>query len=90
MKEYISAVLRPPAYCILLWKFLGTLGKDLGYLSTTACQRLRAARPMAKESHAHSSSELSDTDRAAFLGSRRVLSVETPTREVCWEHTDIV
>lgn len=76
VKEYISAVLRPPAYCILLWKFLGTLSKDLGYLSTTTCQRLRAARPMAKSN----SSGLSNTDRAAFLGSRRVLSVETPTR----------
>ena len=90
MKEYISAVLRPSAYCILLWKFLGTLGKDLGYLSTTVCQGLRAVRLMAKESHAHSSSGLSDTDRAAFLGSRRVLRVETPTWEVCWEHADIV
>ena len=74
--EDISAVSRPPAYCILLWKFLGTLSKDLGYFSTTTCQRLRAARPMAKSS----SSGLSNTDRAAFLGSRRVLSVETPTR----------
>ena len=57
-----------------------TLSKDLGSWSTTICQRLRTALPMAKESHTHSSSGLSDTDRAAFLGSRRVLSVQTPTR----------